>query len=551
MHRRFLNALTFMVAVSAGHAHQTKADSAALTATQCANLATVDFSATADAPTRIIATRSVEPSAVRPAYCEVNGYVAASVGFKLALPSERWNGKLMQLGCGGYCGTTEAGSTTPFECDDMLRRGYACIVSDNGHRSNPRDAQWAYNNLQAEVDHAYRGVHVTALAGKAIVARHYGYAPGKTYFMGSSTGGRLGLMAAQRFPWDFDGIVAGVPSLSVARIHINLLWGNRVFTNAAGDPLLARADLDLLHDAVVTKCDLNDGVRDGLIGDPRACAFDPAELTCKSSRTGCLSARQIDVVNKLYGGPVTTRGESVFLPGALKGSERTWTDWFNTQSPANPRLMRDFVREEFRYSAFDPDPGPGWQLDTFDFDRDPKRLGVMEALYAAVNPDLRQFRAAGGKLISFAGWSDAGGMPLHTIDYYESVERVTGSREATQNFFRLFVLPGMGHAYGDGAFAVDWLAYLEAWVEQGRAPDQLLSFHVKMDDLDLTSGGGRAEIYRRMTFPLDPKLIEFSRPAYPYPIQAKYLGHGDPRSAESFGPDVLGQAVTSNVGRAP
>jgi hypothetical protein len=551
VHRWLLNALVCVVALSAGHAHHAKADAASVTGTPCTDLMALDLSLVPDAPIRIVAAQPIDASAVHPPFCEVSGYVTPRVGFRIALPGAKgWNGKFVQLGCGGYCGTTDPSSTAPFDCDDVLRRGYACIRSDNGHRSSPRDAMWAYNNLDAEVDHAYRGVHVTVVAGKAIVERHYGRAPSKTYFMGSSTGGRQALIAAQRFPWDFDGIVAGVPSLSVAGIHMNLLWGNRVLTNAAGEPLLTRSDLEILHRAVVAKCDLNDGIRDGLIGDPRDCRFNPAELACRGKRAGCLSAQQLDIVNKIYGGPMTARGQPIYMPGALKGSERTWIDWFSSPSPDNPRMMRDFVGEEFRYSAFDPDAGPTWQPDSFDFERDSKRLGVMEALYAAVNPDLRQFKAAGGKLIAFAGWSDAGGMPLHTVDYYEAVERVFGSREATQEFFRLFVLPGMGHAYGDGAFAADWLSYLEAWVEQGRAPDQLLSLHLKLDDLDLASARGRAELYRRMAYPLDPNLIEFARPVYPYPIRTKYLGHGDPRRAASFGPDLLGGVVTSDLGPA-
>jgi hypothetical protein len=477
-----------------------------------------------------------EATGPRPASCQVVGYVAPSVGFVLALPATNWNGKLIQLGCGGFCGSVEPGSTIPFDCDDPLRRGYACIVSDNGHRSS-RGALWAYDNLPAEIDHAYRGVHVTALAAKAIVERFYGRAAQKSYFMGSSTGGRQGLIAAQRFPWDFDGIVAGVPSLSVAGIHMNLLWGNRVFTNAAGKPLLSLANLETLHQAVLAECDLNDGIKDGLIGDPRECLFDPAQITCGvGKQNGCLSPSQVEIVNRIYGGAVTSRGEPLYMPGALKGSERTWIDWFSTPFPGDPHFIRDFVREEFRYSAFHPDPGPTWQANSFDFDRDHTRLGVMESLYAAVNPDLRKFKAAGGKLIVFAGWSDAGGMPLHAVDYYETTERVMGGRDSTQDFFRLFAIPGMGHAYGEGAFVVDWLSYLEAWAEQSRPPNQLLSLHVKLDDLDLTKARDRVVLYRRMAYPMDPALIEFERPVYPYPTRTKYRGHGDPRNAASFEP---------------
>ncbi len=519
--------------------------------TRCAELLASDFSSVPEAPLKIVGAKSTGTANGVPPACEVSGYVAPSVGFLIKLPRVQWNGKLLQLGCGGFCGGTDAGTTIPFDCDDPLRRGYACIVSDNGHRSTAMDALWAYGNPQAEIDHAYRGVHVTALAGKAVVARYYGNAPNRSYFMGSSTGGRLGLIAAQRFPWDFDGIVAGVPSLSVTGTHMNLLWGNRVMTDAAGESMLEQQDLETLHAQVIASCDLNDGLKDGLIGDPRACNFNPQELACSGAkREGCLTAQQVEAVLRIYQGPVTSRGEHVYMPGALKGSERTWLAWFRTLNSANTRATYDFVREEFRWEAFQPDAGLAWKPEHFDFDRDYKRLGVAQALSDAVNPDLRKFKAAGGKLVMFAGWSDAGGMPLHTVDYYETAERVLGGREATQEFFRLFVLPGMGHAFGDGAFAVDWLSCLEAWVEHERAPGEVLSFHIKIDDLDLNKPEHFGEVFRRMTLPWNADAIEFARPVYPYPIVARYRGHGDPRRASSFGPVEPDPAALSQFTRS-
>lgn len=547
MQFRVLGALFCVVATGSSFAeNRAHAASESDASAHCKALLEVDFSSIADAPTRIVEALPTQAVDARPAICQVSGYVAPGLGFTLGLPVT-WNGKFLQLGCGGFCG-----SANLMDCDQPLRHGYACIVSDNGHRSSGRDALWAFGNLQAEVDHAYRGVHVTALAGKAIVERHYGHAPRNSYFMGSSTGGRQALLAAQRFPWDFDGIIAGVPSLSVTGIHMNLLWGNRAFTSGDGAPLLTPTDLHILHKAVLAKCDMNDGLRDGLIGDPRVCAFDPREIACSDARKrACLTARQIEAVNKIYGGAVTSQGKPIYMPGALKGSEKTWMDWFVSRAPANaPRATYNFVREEFRYAAFDPDPGPAWQPEGFDFDRDYKRLGVADALADAVNPDLRKFKAAGGKLLVYAGWSDAAGMPLHAVDYYETVERVAGGRAATQDFFRLFVIPGMEHAYGDGAFAVDWLSYLEAWVEHQRPPDELVSFHVKLDDLNLNDAGDRRELARRTTYPLNPNTIEFSRPVYPYPTTVRYSGYGDARDSASFGPaepKVAAAAMSSST----
>ena len=497
---------------------------------QCRSLEVVDFAQILDAPTQITETKLLDASGNTPGYCRVSGYVSPNVGLVLALPSTHWNGKFIELGCGAFCGSTEYISS----CEDPLRRGYACIISDMGHKSTGNQALWAYNNLQAEIDHAYRSAHVTALAGKAIVERYYGQAPAKAYFIGTSTGGRQAMLEAQRFPWDFDGIVAGVPSLSVTGIHLNLLWDNRAFTDQSGEPLFTQSDLDVLHRAVVKKCDLNDGVQDGLIGDPRTCGFDPSTLLCTGTRqTECLTGKQVEAVQKIYGGAVTSKGEPIYMPAALKGSEATWLDFFG-------RGTYNFVREEFRYSAFQPNAGPAWKPEDFDFDRNYKRMGIAEGLSAAVNPDLRQFKALGGKLIMWAGWSDAGGMPLHTVDYYETAERTSGGRAATQEFLRLFMLPGVGHGWGEGAFAVDWLTYLDAWVEQGRAPDKVISSHVKIEDLtkEVSRGDQAAavEMERRTQFPLDVAMVEFSRPVYPYPTLARYLGDGDPKDAASFGP---------------
>lgn len=486
---------------------------------QCMALGSVDFSQIPDAPTQITETKLVSPSGNTPGHCQVSGYVAPNVGIVLVLPSTQWNGKFIELGCGGFCGSTDYISS----CDDPLRRGYACSISDMGHKSSASQALWAYNNLQAELDHAYRSAHVTALAGKAIAERYYGQAPTRAYFIGGSTGGRQAMMEAQRFPWDFDGIVAGMPSLSVTGIHMNLLWDNRAFTDKNGDSLFTRSELDVLHRAVVAKCDLNDGVKDGLIGDPRTCGFDPSALLCTETRKAeCLTTQQIEAVRKIYSGPVTSSGVQIYIPAALKGSEATWLDWFSNLFGNNPRATYNFVREEFRYSAFQPNPGPAWQPEDFDFDRDYRRVGIAEGLSAAINPDLRKFKAAGGKLIAWAGWSDAAGMPLHTVDYYETAVKTLGGPAATEEFFRLFMLPGVGHGTGEGAYVVDWLSYLEAWAEKGQAPDKLISSHVNTDTA--------------ATFPLDPATVAFSRPVYPYPTRVRYLGHGDPRDAASFGP---------------
>jgi hypothetical protein len=494
-------------------------------AERCQQLASVDLSRIEDAPTKINEATLVGGGDTGvPSHCQVTGYVTPSVGFLLRLPLTEWNDKFLQMGCGGSCGSTTAmgASSGDFTvCVDSVRKGYACVVSDNGH--NGSGNLWAYNNPQAQVDHAYRGMHVTSLAAKAIVEQFFQRKPRLSYFWGCSTGGRQALIEAQLFPHDFDGIIAGCPSINYLSLAATALWNNRALVSPAGKLVLGEADIDILHQAVINACDMNDGLKDGLIGDPRACRFDPKELLCAGEKKSrCLTPSQVASVSRLYDGPSTSSGERIYFPGAMRGSEKTWLVWFKNVG---------YFSDLFRYMGFDPAVGPRWNPSDFDFDRDYKRLGIAESLYSGSNPDLRRFKAAGGKLLSFVGWNDAGGMALPAIDYYETVERVVGSRAATQSFFRLFAVPGMDHCGGgDGAFAIDWLGALEQWVEYDRAPDRLFSAHVRPEDPQ-----DRYEV-KRLKYPIDLKRIEYSRPVYPYPLRAHYLGSGDPDDASSFGP---------------
>lgn len=496
-------------------------------AAQCSSLESADFSGIQDAPTQVTAAKLVDAHDNAPAYCQVKGYIAPNVGIELRLPAANWNGKFLEVGCGGFCGVVWADS-----CNGPLRKGYACIASDMGHQSTTHDGKWAYNNLQAEADWGFRAAHVTSLAGKAISTHYYDRAPRRSYFMGCSTGGREGMVEAQRFPWDFDGIVAGAPALSESSQNLNRIWAVRSIFGKDGKPILSPAAIRLVHDAVLAKCDLDDGVKDGIIGGPRTCNFDPAALVCKAGQSsGCLSKVQADAVNKIYAGPTTSTGERIYTGGDMRGSELTWIDGFASyfDHGALNSLYPQAVGDFFRYMAFAPDPGPQWKISDLDFDGDYKRLGGAEALYTAANPDLRKFKAAHGKLIVYQGWVDIAVAPGEIVDYYETAEKTLGGRAATQDFFRLFMIPGMDHcSSGPGAFAIDYLSYLEAWVEQGRAPDKMIGTHVNGVDW------GHAFA---LEFPLDPATpTSFTRPVYPYPTRAKFLGRGSAQDAANFGP---------------
>lgn len=486
---------------------------------QCKALAGQDFSKLLDASTHIMGASSVEEEDGVPAHCQVRGYVSSAVEFELRLPLEDWNGKFIKRGCGGFCGFVGIAA-----CNNHLKDGYACIASDMGHTSTALDAKWAYNDIQAEIDFGYRATHIVTVSGKAITKAFYGDAPERSYFMGCSTGGRQGLVEAQRFPYDFDGIVAGAPVINETGAGMQLLWTVVANRDEDGNQILPASKAPMIHDAVIAKCDMNDGVEDGLIGDARDCDFDPAELQC-SGRDGdkCLTKAQVEVVNKIYDGPVNSDGMPLYTGGVQRGSELNWPGNYISED-GSLSVYENFMSDLFRYLGFYPDPGPSWQQTDFDFDEDYKRLGMMESIYTGSNPDLRTYKANGGKILVYQGWRDQSVVPLNIIDYYETTTNTMGGQEAMQDFFRMFMIPGMNHCSGgDGAYAVNYLEYMEDWVENGNAPDMLMSVH---PNVRVDSAG--------TDLPLDEDQVEFSRPVFPYPAKVMYSGEGDPNDAGSF-----------------
>jgi feruloyl esterase len=516
--------------VAVGHAQIVESGAATI---ECASVESADLSHTIDAPTQIISASTVRAQNGMPQYCDVRGYVAPNVGIKLGLPWP-WNGKFIQVGCGGTCGNVELAFSAVNGCKAALRKGYACVASDAGHTGAWVDGLWGYGNTQAKLDWGYRAAHVTALAGKAITEFYYETSPRKSYFIGGSNGGREALQQAQRFPWNFDGIVALAPAIDISTVEMIAAWGFHVTHDTDGKPLLGSEDLKLVTEAAVAKCDLDDGVKDDVIGNPLHCLFDPSQLACQADHTaGCLTPTQVSAVQKVYAGPMSSRGVSLTFGGPLVGTEfgngtdGGWQDRYIGRD-GKPSFSEIFAAAAFRYLLFQPEPGPTWTLRDFNFDRDPKRLRLMQAIYDASHPDLRKFKAAGGKLLIFQGVNDIATVPRDAIDYYEMVERTMGGREATQSFARLFLLPGVSHGgRGDiGAGTLDYLGALEAWVEDGKAPDRLIAARMK------ESQSWTLEF----PFPLDPGKVQFTRPVYPYPLRAKYEGRGDHNDAVNFGP---------------
>tara|TARA_R110002096_G_scaffold20690_2_gene67928 strand:- start:22346 stop:23950 length:1605 start_codon:yes stop_codon:yes gene_type:complete len=501
----------------------TPAEAAALS---CESLTEQDFTGVVDAPTQVTAAGMVSASADVPAHCLVRGYVSPNVGVRLHLPDKNaWNGNFLEASLGGYGGSTEA--MVPW-CEEAMRRGYACLTHDTGHTGWNLRASWAYNNLQAEFDYGIRGHYVAALAGKALIKAYYESAPEYSYHVGCSGGGKQGLVEAQRYPWNFDGILAIEPS-NVTATGVVIHWNALVTHDENGKLLFTDEDLDVLHQGALDACDANDGLKDGVIGgDPRTCEFDPSVLQCKSGqKSGCLSAVQVDAAQKVYEGPVTSDGEklSEYYPWypALPGSEKG--EYFT-------RFI-EYKESWWRFMGFTPDPGPSWKASDFDFDKDYKRMGAMDAIVnGSNNPDLRNYKKAGGKLMIVQGWEDSGlPGPQVTADYYELVERVIGDREATQDFFRLFMVPGRSHCHrGDGASSGDFLSYLENWVEKDEAPDMMIGYHP-------SEGDSQRDYNSSMKANTAvPAKYDFSRPHYPYPLWAKYRGTGDPNDYRNFEP---------------
>jgi|ERR1700722_5446888 len=531
-------ALTFTVGqLTAAHSDPTSTASGPTAA--CLALEKVDFSGIQDAPTQLTSTKIVEATDDVPAFCKVEGYISPQVGVEIRLPVSNWNGKLVAVGNGGWGGVLNGAG-----CDGRIRRGYACVTSDTGHKGRGDDGLWAFNNLSAQMDFGFRAVHVATLAAKSIVGHYYAAPPRKSYFMSCSTGGYQGLVEAQRFPWDFDGIIAGAPDIDEADLTMRQIWARRAFFDETGKPVLDANAIGLLHHAALAQCDMDDGVKDGLVGNPTGCAVDPSKLLCKAGKTlGCLTASQVAAAKRIYDGPPHS-AERPAISGALPGSEMNWT-------AKDLGLAFDTAPLDsfFRYMVYGATPG--WTSASYDFERDYKRLGLA-ALYTANNPDLRRFKAAGGKLLVYQGGNDVLEMPGAIVDYYQTVERVMGGRDPTQDFFRLFMIPGMNHCGGGvGAYAVDYLSYLETWVEENKAPDVMIGAHVSDTYLaalplpnwlaalmpaDATPDLRALYAASLLRFPLEPTVsVTFTRPMYPYPLYAKYVG-GDPNHAESFRP---------------
>jgi len=431
-----------------------------------------------------------------PAFCRVaatlNPSSDSDIKIEVWMPAANWNGKFQAVGNGAFTGSINYAQMAP-----ALARGYATSSTDTGHAGNT--GSFALGHPEKAVDFGWRAVHEMTLASKAIVAAYYSSGPRLSYWNGCSAGGRQALKEAQRFPGDYDGIIAGSPGLD---------WTGRAAQAVRGAQRLADQSArltpekaQLLHKAVVNACDAVDGVTDGLLADPSKCTFDPGVLQCKGSDdAGCLTAAQVKTVRTLYS-PLANSRTKRETAGLQRGSELGWTDLGWTASARATGL------DQFRYFVF---KDASWTVDRFNPQADLARADdADDGALNALDVNLKPFIDRGGKLIQYHGWSDPQISPGNSVQYYESVMKSLGTK--VQDSYRLFVAPGMGHCRGgEGPNVFDAVAALEQWVEQKKAPNQIVASHA-------TSGA-----------------VDRTRPLCPYPQIAKYSGSGSIDDAANF-----------------
>jgi feruloyl esterase len=451
-------------------------------------------------------------------FCHVQAAGSSGPGSKIRIEiflPPRWNGKLFGVGGGGLSGGLSASSA--FIAPE-LARGYAGVANDAGHQDD-KNAAWALN-APAIDDFGFKANHQAALAAKAVIAAYYGRPADRSYFFGCSNGGRDALMLAQRWPTDYDGIVAGAPAADWTRLTSTFLVNRKLLDETPGAEKLA-SKFELVRNAAVRQCDTLDGVADGVLENPLACRFDPAQLQCKDGdKTGkCLTPGEVQVVRAFYQGPRTKDGQSVY-PGYPPGSEygksiipiQGWGNW-NVKGPE-----AGFALSKTYYGAMVAGD-LSWNPASFDLDRDyPKARQKTGAAMDADNPDLRPFADHGGKLILFHGWEDPAIPAQATINYYSAVQARTGAQADTS--VRLFMAPGMSHCmFGHGPDVFDAVAAIDGWVSSGKPPEAIIASKMKSN---LAQALGR------------PTKTTRTRPLCAWPKVAHYKGTGSTDEAQNF-----------------
>lgn len=463
-----------------------------------------------------------------PAFCRVavesTPTSDSDIKIEVWLPASAWNGTFSATGNGGFAGSIDYRSMGL-----AVEQGYATAGTDTGHAAEFIDARWALGHPEKITDFGYRGIHQMTEAAKAVIRAYYGNSPRHSYFGSCSDGGREALMEAQRFPEDYDGIIAGAPANFWTHLLTNAIWVEEALT-AEPNSYIPSSKLPAIANAVNAACDAQDGVKDGIVNDPRKCHFDPAVLSCKGAESdACLTAPEVTALKKLYEPSRDSKGRPVFpgfLPGAEEG-QNGWAPWITGPGPGKS-LIAAFGNGFFADMVYDQSD---WDYKKATIDGAVKAADdKLASVLNSTNPDLTPFRARGGKLILYHGWNDPAISALNTIDYFESVVRKMGEKNVN-SFVQLYMVPGMQHCGGgpgpwrfgqpgslqpSGAkdSQHDLELALESWVENDVAPSSIVT--TKYIDDDPTKG------------------VQMTRPLCPYPLAAKYKGAGDTNDAANF-----------------
>jgi len=458
-----------------------------------------------------------------PAFCRIEATAHpvpdSEISFEVWIPPTAiWNGRFQGVGNGGYSGALAYGAMAT-----ALRKGFATASHDTGHAGD--DMRFGQGHPEKVIDYAYRAVHVMTENAKLLVRVQTGRFPARSYFVGCSAGGHQALSEAQRYPEDYDGIIAGAPANNRIRQTFGFMdsWST---LHADGVPVLPVSKLALITKAAVAACDAADGLKDGIIDDPRRCKFDPGVLLCKGEDApGCLTAPQVEAVRKIYEGSKDPKTGKRIFAGLTRGSEDLGggQNWgiYHIAPKEPPRVAL------FRYFLFHD---PHWDVRTLEPDRDleyaNQKLGFMNAIETNLTP----FEKRGGKLLLYTGWGDSVVAPEDTVAYYEGVTKAMGGPERTRKFARLFMVPAMGHCGGGpGPNQFYAMGALEPWVELGKAPEKIIAVH----STPATAGDAGSSPGNR------------TRPLCPYPQVARYRGSGSIDEAENFTCVNPGAAATA------
>lgn len=452
-------------------------------------------------------------------YCYVTGYVAPQNKFELMLPlPPDWNQNFFFTACGGFCGSVDGR-----RCNFALARGYASATGNGGHESSGVgfDAIWAAGAPDLQEDFGWRSNHVVTLIAKEITTRYYGKPIRHSYMAGNSKGGQAVLLEAQRFPEDFDALMPSAPVYDyTGRSVVAAAWFAQAISDGQGGSVLNAAAARAVHKSVLEHCGAQAGVDEGMVTDPPACKWHPEMIACPAGTRDddCLDNRQVAAVTRLMKPATDSSGNVLYAYPYVPGAETQWVGWNYFGAPSNglrPRLANIYLPEQYLKYLADSKPRKNADPLKFDFDRDVATLARARGVYDATSFDLRAFKARGGKILLWHGWADGAIPATSSVGYFEGVMKSMGGREQTEDFFTLFLIPGVHHGGGGpGLTEFDALTALEKWVENEQPPEKMIACRSLKG------------------------VVDRCRPVFPYPAIPRYSGKGDPKLADSFTPFV-------------